>query len=206
MAKKQVSFAELMALPYELQKILQEGDVLLFLFSNKPSVQVGVEGDKIAIDHLCQLLERFINIANPKIKKIWARDVPIGGVRHLFLTKREELHQLLRTIPLDARKHVHRVLGRYFGYPECCVKAYIKDRNNVSSWNSFIRYKRQQLKLKIRRDKFNLSSMGDGVICREVGFIPCHPNCGEANKILRKLKRIRKKLNYHQKVERICEQ
>jgi len=171
---------------------LNSNTSIFFLFGDKESTEFNINCDE---DLFISIIETLINSNNnsKKVKLYWHE----WGKGRLCASKNKKLFDKLGNIK-HSNKKFSLVVGKYFGIPDCCIKKYIEDNNKDSSRESFIRYKRQLIDLKIKEDIYEIGwdVHSNKTVCNAVGFIPCHPHCKKAKKILKKLIRIKKRMGY----------
>lgn len=183
-------FKEFKEIGDDLHYILKTNTFLLFVFSNKPSVEFILDkhtNKDIFIETICGLLMAF---GKSKLNYSW---VDYNTELRVLVSKSTRLQKKMSgCIETDADYDLN--VGRYYGIPKCCIQKYIEDNNRDSSKESFLRYKRQLIDLKIKKDVYDIGWKDNGTLCDGIGFIPCHPHCKKARKILENLKQIKKGL------------
>lgn len=194
MRRIKFKFKEFKEIGFDLYDIFKTNTFLLFVFSNKPSVEFIIDSrtnKDIFIETMCGLLRGFGKHGkHGDLNCSWI-DYNTGN-RALVSKSKKLQKKMVRCVCTDADYDLN--VGRYYGIPECCIQKYIEDNNRDSSKESFLRYKRQLIDLKIKRDVYDIGWKDNGTLCDGIGFIPCHPHCKKAGKILDNLKRIKKGL------------
>jgi len=102
-------------------------------------------------------IEEFLNC----LKLYYLKNFYEACVDFLFTKNKNSLNSLLNHIPATSPND-HRILGRFFGYPECCIEA-MATKNSVDG----ISYDRE-------------------VLFARQYFKPCRPNCSEAKRLGKK--------------------
>ena len=103
----------------------------------------------------------------------------------------------------------HKILGIMCGYPDCCIKDYLKYQGDEGFKKKYKKYKKMLSK---KKDPYELEIKEDKEsICfiKISHHIPCSPFCEETKKIMRiykyHYKQFLKKLNNYKKMIKILE-
>jgi len=92
---------------------------------------------------------------------------------------------LLSKFPIPKNiSYKDKIIGELLGIPDCCIKAYIEDKNNGGdSKKSYKRYQEQLKELQVI-DPFEVNITKDGFCNLGLGFIPCSPQCKKAHELI----------------------
>lgn len=177
----------------DLYDSLDSNTSLLFIFGDKKSTEFFINKDT-DINVFIPVMNAFIKSCGVSDRLYW---LPWYKCRIMVSKDRKLLEKF--NIGGFKGKNGNLVASQFFEIPNCCTEKYIKDKNKNSSRESFFRYKKQLIDLKIKKDVYEIGwgTYTNLTNCNAVGFIPCHPNCKKAKKILNNLNRIKKKLGYN---------
>jgi hypothetical protein len=117
-----------------------------------------------------------------------------GYKKSIFVTSNKKKEKFIESFKEDlvfSSQDQTRFWGYLLDYPECCVEKYVGDlgrRGDLKEgYRPARRYLKQLKELKIEKDVFNVKIRRD---CIEYTyFIPCHPKCKKALKLLRNWKK-----------------
>ena len=167
-------------------------DYLLFLFDKKPSVLI-FRNDEDS-DEVWELKRQRFFLLTHIIKKFHFYDRNNNGnfCNALILSDKE----LPKDITLP--KIDHQKLGKFLGYPDCCVKQFekdfdINDNSGVICYHSAKRYLNQLKEMNMKQDPFGIEINKEKEVEFDfIPFVPCSPKCKESLKLFEEYKLILK--------------
>ena len=164
-------------------------DYLLFLFNQKPSVWIFRADDDT--DEIWELKKHRYFLLTHIIKKFRF----YYNQKALILSDKKFSKDI--KLP-DYLKIDNQKLGKFLGYPDCCINQFEKDfiaepdGESVVCYQSAKRYLNQLQEMKIK-DPFGITiNKNKKVEFDFIAFIPCSPKCKEALKLLEEYKLILK--------------
>lgn|SRR3990167_4900540 len=160
-------------------------DCLLFINSNKKVVFYIIcnyKKDEVSlfISYMGWVFSNYLK------QKIYIKTKLVNGGTKILFSKKPIYKNFNFT---DAE------IGKLLKFPECCVKKYVEENNfNGLSDNSSLRYLNQLKEIGAKKDIFEINFSPDSGGSK-YGFVPCHPKCKKALKLIQEYKFIEKVLS-----------